>query len=102
MIDFLKAAFGAEEIARHESGGAVVHAMLKFGDSTLEMGEAHGQWQAMPCAIHYYVPNVDELYQRALAAGAESISAPRNESYGDRFAGVRDPHGNGASGGSPR
>jgi len=94
LIDFLKAAFGAEEIARHEAGGHVVHAKLRFGDSVLEMGEAHGQWQPMPCAIHYYVPNVNEAYARAIAAGGESISAPADQAYGERSGGIRDPHGN--------
>jgi PhnB protein len=94
LIDFLKRAFGAEEIARHEAGGAVVHAQLRFGDSILEMSEAHGQYPPMPCAIHYYVPDVDAAYQRAVAAGALSISAPADQPYGERSAGVTDSHGN--------
>jgi PhnB protein len=94
LIDFLKRAFGVEEISHHEAGGAVVHAQLKFGDSILEMGEAHGQYPPMPCAIHYYVPDVDEVYRRAVAAGAVSISAPADQAYGERSAGVTDPAGN--------
>jgi uncharacterized glyoxalase superfamily protein PhnB len=94
LIDFLKRAFGIEEIQRHEAGGAVVHAQLKFGSSILEMGEAHGQYQPMPCAIHYYVSDVDEAYRRALAAGAVSISAPEDRPYGERNAGILDSHGN--------
>jgi uncharacterized glyoxalase superfamily protein PhnB len=94
LIDFLKRAFGAEEISRHEAGGNVVHAQLKFGDSVLEMSETHGQYPPMPCAIHYYVPDVDAAYQRALAAGAVSLSAPATQPYGERSAGVTDPAGN--------
>lgn len=94
LMDFLKRAFGAEEIQRHESGGAVVHAQLKFGDSMLEMGEAHGPYPSMPCAIHYYVPDVDQAYRRAVDAGAVSISAPADQPYGERSAGVFDSHGN--------
>jgi len=94
LIDFLKRAFGAEEIARHEAGGAVVHARLKFGDSILEMGESRGEYQPMPCAIHYYVPDVDEVYRRAVAAGAVSMSVPTDQPYGERSAGVTDSHGN--------
>lgn len=94
LIDFLQRAFGAEEVARHEAGGAVVHAQLRFGDSILEMGEAHGQYQPMPAAIHYYIPNVDQVFERAVAAGAKSVREPRNEPYGDRAAILEDPHGN--------
>jgi PhnB protein len=93
-MDFLKRARGAEEIQRHEAGGAVVHAQLKFGDSMLEMGEAHGPYPSMPSAIHYYVPDVDQAYRRAVGAGAVSISAPADQPYGERSAGVSDPNGN--------
>jgi PhnB protein len=95
FIDFLKRAFGAEEDLVHKSpDGTIVHGKIRMGDSILEMGEAHAQYQPMPCAIHYYVPNVDEVYGQALAAGATSIAAPSDQPYGDRFAGVTDPQGN--------
>lgn len=94
-IDFLKRAFGAEESARHESPeGTVVHAKIKIGDSILETSEAHGPWQPMPGAMHFYVPDVDETYKQALAAGAVSLTAPMDQPYGERSAGVVDPQGN--------
>jgi len=94
FIDFLKSAFGAEEIARHEAGGAVVHAEMRFGDSVLEMGEAHGPYQPMPSMIHYYVPDADEAYRRAIAAGAVSVRMPEDQPYGERNAAVKDAWGN--------
>lgn len=94
LIDFLKAAFGAEVIARHEAGGRVMHAEMRFGDSVLEMGEAHGPYQPMPSMIHYYVPDVDETYRRAIAAGAISEREPADQPYGERNAAVKDPFGN--------
>lgn len=94
LIEFLTSAFGAEQVSRHEAGGAVVHAQMRLGDSVLEMGEAHGPYQPMPAGIHYYVPNVDETFERSIAAGAERVRDPRNEPYGERGAIVRDPHGN--------
>jgi PhnB protein len=95
MIDFLKRAFGAEEVARAESpDGTIVHAKVRIGDSILEMGEAHGPYQPMPCALHLYVKDTDALYVRALRAGASSIEEPVDKPYGDRSAGVADPFGN--------
>jgi PhnB protein len=95
FIEFLEKAFGGEVLERHQDpGGAVLHADVKLGDSVLSMGEAHGQWQPMPGAIHFYSPDVDAMYQRAIEAGATSISAPANTPYGDRYAGVIDPQGN--------
>jgi PhnB protein len=95
VIDFLKNAFGAEEVSRHASpDGVIQHAMVRIGDSMIEMGEAHDQWQPMPGVLHLYVDDTDELYRRAMAAGAISLEAPVDKPYGDRSAGVKDPFGN--------
>ena len=58
------------------------------------MGEAHGEYQPMPCVLHLYVNDTDALYERALRASATSLLEPRDEPYGDRCAGVKDPVGN--------
>jgi uncharacterized glyoxalase superfamily protein PhnB len=95
LIDFLKEAFGAEEVARHEEPkGTVVHAKVRIGDSILEMGEAHGEYQPMPAMFYLYVNNTDATYERAIKAGAKSLSAPADQPYGDRNAGVVDPFDN--------
>ena len=96
LIDFLKRAFGGEEVDvyRAEAGGPVVHAKVRLGDTILEMGEARGQYGPMPTGLHLYVADVDAVYRRALEAGAVSISAPADHPYGERGAGVTDPAGN--------
>jgi uncharacterized glyoxalase superfamily protein PhnB len=95
VIDFLKRAFGAEEIFRAQnSAGIVQHAQIRIGDSIIAMGEAHGPYQPMPPALHLYVPDADATYKRALEAGAASIDEPAEQDYGDRYAGVKDPFGN--------
>lgn len=95
LIDFIKEAFGAEELDRTAMpDGTVVHAQLKLGDSVLELGEAGGIVEPMPCGIHYYVPDTDAVYARALAAGAISLGAPSDRPYGSRAAEVTDPFGN--------
>lgn len=66
-INFLKRAFGAEDLARYTApDGVVHHAMLKIGDSHLEMGEARGPYQPMKSMFCLYVPE-----QRS-AAGTET------------------------------
>ncbi len=96
MIEFLKPAFGAAEVAvyRLQPDGPVVHAKIKIGDSVLEMGEAHGPYQPMPTMFFLNVDDVAAWYQRAVASGATSISEPADQPYGDRVAGVTDPFGN--------
>jgi PhnB protein len=95
VIDFLKRAFGAEEIERHQDPeGTVHHAKIRIGDSIIAMGEAHGPYQPMPPALHLYTSDTDAAYKRALEAGAISIDEPVDAGYGDRYAGVQDPFGN--------
>jgi len=95
LIEFLKQAFDAEEVARYDSAdGVVQHAKIRIGDSMIEMGEAHGQWQPMPTAIYMYVPDADAIYRRAMEAGAISLWAPTDQPYGDRNAGIQDAFGN--------
>ena len=96
FIEFLKQAFGAEEIGvyREWPEGPVVHAKMRIGDSMLELSEPHGPYQPMKTGLHLYSENTDALFHRAVAAGALPIFAPRDEPYGDRCAGVTDPAGN--------
>jgi uncharacterized glyoxalase superfamily protein PhnB len=95
MIPFLEAAFGAEAMGVHKSPeGIVHHATIRIANATLEIDEAHGEFQPMACHLHVYVPDTDAVYERALQAGATSIEAPRNAPYGDRSAGVKDAWGN--------
>ncbi len=96
VINFLKRAFGAEEVGpRYASPDGVVHHMtFKIGDSHLEMGEAQGPYQPMPAMFYLYVPDCDALYQRALAAGAKSLHLPTDQPYGDRNSAVTDAFGN--------
>jgi uncharacterized glyoxalase superfamily protein PhnB len=96
LIDFLKKAFAAEEFVRYDSPeGAVLHAKIRIGDSIIEMGDARRHSSglflpSMPTGIYLYVPDADEVYRRAIAAGAVSLSEPADQPYGDRLAAVRD------------
>jgi len=95
MIPFLEAAFGAEAMGVHKTPeGIVLHATIRIGNATLEIDEAHGEFQPMPCHLHVYVPDTDAVYAQAIAAGAASIEVPQDKPYGDRAAGVKDAFGN--------
>lgn len=95
MIPFLESAFGGVVTGHvpRSPEGHVLHATVQIGDNTLELDEAHGEFQPMPCHLHLHVDDADEMYARALSAGATSIDAPSNKPYG-RSGGVKDPFGN--------
>ncbi len=90
FIEFLKAAFGAQEIERFAPSGTVLHAQVRIGDTCVELGEAHGQWQPVKTTIFLSVPDCDAAYQRAVSAGAISVTAPADAPYGFRLATVSD------------
>jgi uncharacterized glyoxalase superfamily protein PhnB len=95
MIPFLENAFGGivQGHVPMSPEGHVLHATLQIGDNTLEIDEAHGEFQAMPCHLHLHVKDADAMYARAMRAGATSIDAPSDKPYG-RSGGVKDPFGN--------
>ena len=53
-----------------------------------------GPRDVMPAFLYVYVENADLTYQRALAAGAQSLEEPRDLPYGDRRGMVKDRWGN--------
>jgi PhnB protein len=91
---FLESAFGAvTSMCQRNPDGSVMHAELRIGDSQVMLGQAGEQWKAKPAALYLWIPDVDEAYAKALAAGATSESAPEDKPYGHRNAGVVDPGG---------
>lgn len=93
LIEFMGRAFGAQEVfrARGEAGG--MHVEVKVGDSMVMVG-GRKDTEPQPAAIFLYLDGVDDVYIRALEAGAASIEEPADQYEGDRRAGVADPFGN--------
>lgn len=92
-IDFLKQAFGAEELMVVEHAGRVMHAAMRFGNAVLELGEPEDRTGIPANGLFVFVDDVEAAYQRALAAGATPIRPPADIPYGMRSAIVRDPGG---------
>ena len=94
FIEFLRDAFEAEEMMRHEEKGMLAHAKLRLEDSVVEVGEARNPQQPLPPAIYLFVKDVDAAYERGLSAGATSLMEPRDQDYGHRNAWLKDPFEN--------
>ena len=73
---------------------ADTYAELKVGDSMVMVGDGGAGSDPTTTALFVYVPEVDEVYRRAVDAGATSLQEPTTQSFGDRTATVRDPFGN--------
>jgi PhnB protein len=104
MIDFYKKVFGAVETIRlKQPDGRIGHAELKINGASIMLADEFPEMGHLspksvggarsPVSIHLYVENADEVYKRALAAGASSLREPEDQFYGERNAQVRDPSG---------
>lgn len=95
-IEFLKEAFDAEPLRRFEHGdGSVMHAELRIGNAVVMLGDAGGEWKAVPMNVHVYVEDVDTTYLRALKAGGSPLQEPmQREGDPDKRGGVKSPGGN--------
>ena len=102
-LEFYKKAFGAE-IGRvaYMPDGKVMHASLKIGDSQLMLNDEMPEFGALsplsmggnsPVTIHIYAENVDEAFNRAVAAGAKVQMPLMDQFWGDRYGLVTDPYG---------
>ena len=97
-IDFLCDALGME---RHQvieaDGGKIAHAELKFRGAFVMLGSRGGDPRfepGSPVVVYVAVDDVDALYDRAKAAGAEILMPPTDQDYGSRDFSLADPEGN--------
>jgi PhnB protein len=92
-VEFYKQAFGAEERFRMPTpDGKIAHAELQIGDSIVMLSEAMRE-PVTSASLYLYVPNVDAVVQRAIAAGAQATMPVADMFWGDRFGSVSDPFG---------
>jgi PhnB protein len=109
--DFYKQVFGATELMREfdPDGTTVNHAMLTIGDTTIMLSDPTSQdvresgskgvyrtpqmLGGSPLHLYVYVANVDEVFKRALEAGAKVIDPVEDKGWGDRCGGIEDPFG---------
>jgi uncharacterized glyoxalase superfamily protein PhnB len=101
-IEFYKKAFGAEEIMRMPGpDGKLGHASIRIGDSRIMLADEFPQWESLgplalkgsPVTLHLSVPDVDQAFARALAAGAKVRMPLADMFWGDRYGIVEDPFG---------
>jgi PhnB protein len=105
-IDFYREAFAAEEIGERfaDPDGNVIHAELRIGDAVVMISDEavdpraparspDSTGQVVTAIMATYWENVDDVWERALAAGAAVIYPLEDQFYGDRAGRLRDPHG---------
>jgi PhnB protein len=87
-------AFGGEQLERLESAGGA-HVEARIGDSVLVLEECESWPATQPRQSTYvYLPDVDGAFARAVALGAQVITAPEDKPYRERACALRDGFGN--------
>jgi PhnB protein len=101
-IDFYKSVLGAAERMRMAMpDGTVAHAELELDGSVIMIGEempggvdpSPKTLGGSPVALFVYVTDVDDVFARAIDAGARAVEEPENHFYGDRVGVLDDPFG---------
>ena len=104
-IDFYVRAFGAREIGERfvDPEGRVIHAELQIGDSVVMITEESSDASpakapqslggTVSTIMATYWQDVDAVWERALAAGADVVYPLADQFYGERGGRLRDPFG---------
>lgn len=102
LLEFYKAAFGAQELNRLVlPDGRLGHAEFRIGDSVIMMSDEFPEYGGKSprtlggtaVCIHLYVSNVDAVFKRALDTGARERKPVTDQFYGDRSGQLEDPSG---------
>jgi len=88
LVEFVKNVFGATGDYRSDRPTVVT-----IGDSMVMISDTAAR-KRTNAFLYVYVDDVDEVYRRALRAGATSLQEPSMTPYGDRRAMVEDRWGN--------
>jgi uncharacterized glyoxalase superfamily protein PhnB len=101
-IDWYTSVFGAVETVRYDGDdGRVGHAELDIYGAHIHLADEYPEYGVRgprsiggtPVSLSLEVDDADDVYARAVAAGAEGERAPVDEAYGARSAIIIDPFG---------
>jgi PhnB protein len=101
-IDFYTSILGAAERMRMAGpDGKVGHAELGIGESVIMLADEHLEMDARapsavggtPVTLHVYVEDADDVFERAVQAGAKALQPVEDKFYGDRSGQFEDPFG---------
>jgi PhnB protein len=96
LINLLKQIFDAKELRRYDMpDGTIMHAEIQIDDSVIMLGDSSDRFPPVPVVIHVYVPDVDQIFKRAIDAGCEVVEKPKEqEGDPDRRGTFKDFAGN--------
>jgi uncharacterized glyoxalase superfamily protein PhnB len=97
LIEFLKAAFNAEEIPNSRiknEEGIIIHVVVKIGNAMVMLFDSRADWGPTPAFLNLYVEDIEKVYQKALSIGATSVTDITTLWFGEKVCRILDPFGN--------
>lgn len=80
FINLLAKIFDAKILRRYDKpDGKIMHIEIQIDDSVIMMSDATPQYPANKYWMHVYVPNVDDIFKKAIALGCEIIDEPQTK-----------------------
>lgn len=101
-IAFYSDVFGAKERMRMPApGGKIGHAELQLGEAVIMLSDEYPDMGVLspktvggsPVTMSVYVEDVDDVFDRAVKAGARPLRPVEDQFYGDRTGQFEDPFG---------
>jgi PhnB protein len=101
-IEFYSSVLGATERMRMpDRNDKIGHAEVQIGDSVVMLADEYPEMGlrgpkslgGSPVTISVYVEDVDDVFDRAVKAGATPLRPVKDEFYGDRLGQFEDPFG---------
>jgi PhnB protein len=101
-IDFYRRAFGARELVRlAQPDGRIGHAEITIGEAKVMLADEFPEIDFLgprsrggaSVTLVLHVPDVDAVFERAVAAGATVVRPVADQFYGERAGQILDPFG---------
>jgi uncharacterized glyoxalase superfamily protein PhnB len=102
-LEFYERAFGFQKrFAMARPDGRLGHVEMTWQEALLMFGPESPEFPCQvpassgtssPLSLYVYCDDVDTLFARATAAGAEAVRPPEDQFWGDRMCQLRDPDG---------
>lgn len=97
LIEFLTAAFDAEEIPNSRitnEEGIIIHVVVRIGDAMVMFFDAREGWAPTPGFLNLYVADVERAYNKSVELGATSVTDITTLYFGEKVCRILDPFGN--------
>ncbi|WPQ65875.1 VOC family protein [Chitinophaga sancti] len=97
LIEFLEAAFGAQEIPNSRivnADGIIIHVVVKIGDAMVMLFDARAGWAPTPVFLNLYVEDIEATSQKAITLGATLVTNITMLWFGEKVCRILDPFGN--------